>query len=74
MAISYARRISYNRVLKEMCDLWPLLRGLPRYHFFQHVQTGLAPRTKARSKNYFSGSPESVRDLWFYFVTVIQTF
>lgn len=46
VAISDARMISYNRVLKGTCDPWPLLQGLLLYHFFQYVQTGLAPRTK----------------------------
>lgn len=58
-----------------MCDLWPLLWGLLLYHFFQHMQTGLAPKNKSLKQNlFFSGSPESVRELWFYFVIVIKTF
>lgn len=73
IAISYARRISYNRVLKEMCDLWPLLWGLLLYHFFffQHVQTGLALSKKAPG---FSGSSKSVRDPWGHFVNAITSF
>lgn len=36
-----------------MCELWPLLWGLLLYHFFRCMKTGLAPRTKAWSKNLF---------------------
>lgn len=66
VAISCARRIKYNTLLKEVCDLWPLLGSgdLYFYQFFQHMRLDWLLEQKPDAKTVFSGSPESVRDLW----------
>lgn len=78
MAISCARRINYNTLLKEVCDLWPLLGSgdLYFYQFFQHMRLDWLLEQKLDAKTVFSGSPESVRDLWVlgFFLIIVKTF